>query len=482
MVPPTSQVAPPDAGDSEPQWRAAVDAILRDACRLDPTRPIVAGVSGGADSLCLLGVLHEAGYPVVAAHFNHRLRPEADREQAAVEALARSLGLDFVAGAADVGAFAEAEGLSIEQAARTLRYRFLFAEARQRGAQAVAVGHTADDQVETVLMHFLRGSGLSGLKGMTWRALLPSFDPVIPLVRPLLGLRRADTEAYCRERHWQPVQDPSNADPAYLRNRLRHELLPALEAYNPRLRQALLRAASALQGDFELLDEIVAAAWERALRLCQPGFVALDRAALTGMSRPLRRNLFRRAAGLLRPGLGDLDFASLERAADLRPADLTGGLRLFVEGGLIYLAACEADLPMADYPQVDGPRPLLEPRTDLGGGWTLAIERMARDEVLSDDYSSSDPWTAWLDAEALVGPLSVRPRRPGDRFQPLGMGEPMKLQDFFVNAKLPRRARARWPLVCAGEQIVWAPGLRLAHPVRVTAGTRRLLKLRLFRM
>lgn len=463
---------------------AALEAILRQECGLDPALPIVAGVSGGADSLCLLGVLRQAGYRVSVAHFNHRLRPEAEREAAAVEAIARALGLDFVTDSADVGGFAEAQGLSLEQAARTLRYRFLFAAARQRNAQAVAVGHTADDQAETVLMHFLRGAGLAGLKGMTWRTLLPSFDPLIPLVRPLLGTWRAETETYCREHGLQPLVDASNADTTYLRNRLRHDLLPLLETYNPRIRQALVRTAAALQGDDALLSERVEAAWRQALHDQGEGFIAFDRAALDGMSLPLRRNLFRWAACTLRPGLGEVDFSALTRAAALRPTDLTGGLRLFVEGPLVYLAACEADLPMADYPRVDGPRPLDEPETDLGRGWVLTLERTEREDGLAAETAPpADPWTAWLDAGAVGAALSVRPRRAGDRFRPLGMGgQAVRLQDFFVNVKLPRRARQRWPLVCAGEEIVWVPGFRLAHPCRVTEGTRRLLKVRLHRV
>ncbi|HTX91918.1 MAG TPA: ATP-binding protein, partial [Anaerolineales bacterium] len=125
-----------------------LEGILRTACNLDPSLPVLAGVSGGPDSLCLLDILNVAGYRVVVAHFNHKLRPEADREAVDVAGLARSLGLDFVSESADVAAYAGSHGQSVEEAARLLRYRFLFAAARQRGAQAVAVGHTADDQVE----------------------------------------------------------------------------------------------------------------------------------------------------------------------------------------------------------------------------------------------------------------------------------------------------------------------------------------------
>jgi len=450
--------------------------ILRDQCGLDPARPVVAGVSGGPDSLCLLDVLHRAGYRLVVAHFDHRLRPGSDRESAAVGALARSLGLDFVPGSADVGAYAAAQRLSVEEAARALRYRFLFETARTCGAQAVAVGHTADDQAETVLMHFLRGAGLPGLKGMPWRTVLPAFDAHIPLVRPLLRLWRADTEAWCLARSLQPVYDPTNADTTYFRNRLRHELVPILERYNPRVKDALVRSAEALQGDFALLAELLESTWGRAVREQGEGYVAFDRSALTAMSIPLRRGLFRRAAFTLRPGLRDLGFAALGRAATLRPVDLSGGLRLFVEDKVIYLAAYETDLPCADYPQTEEQLAIGGQQVNLGNDWLLTIEYPS---LFPDLYSLfTDNWTVHLDADQLSGPLLVRPRRDGDRVQPLGMAAgSVKLQDFFVNAKLPRRARRQWPLLCAGETIAWVPGYCPAHPFRITAKTRRIVKI-----
>src|SRR5512136_2975940 len=168
-----------------------LETILQERCELEPGKPVLVGVSGGADSLCLLGILRETGYQVIVAHFNHRLRPEADQEAAAVSELAKSRGLPFVSAEADVRQVAVTQSLSLEEAARMLRYRFLFTAAKENSAQAVAVGHTADDQVETVLMHFLRGAGLAGLKGMEYRTILPVFDPLIPLVRPLLMLWRA---------------------------------------------------------------------------------------------------------------------------------------------------------------------------------------------------------------------------------------------------------------------------------------------------
>ncbi|MBI3739868.1 MAG: tRNA lysidine(34) synthetase TilS, partial [Chloroflexi bacterium] len=163
-----------------------LESILRKQCDLDPQKPLLVGVSGGPDSLCLMDILRQAGYRIIVAHFNHKLRPEADVEATDVEKTAARYMLQCVVESADVRMHANAEGLSIEEAARNLRYKFLFAQARRFKAQAVAVGHTADDQVETVLMHFIRGAGLNGLKGMAYRTHLSIFDAEIPLVRPLL--------------------------------------------------------------------------------------------------------------------------------------------------------------------------------------------------------------------------------------------------------------------------------------------------------
>jgi tRNA(Ile)-lysidine synthase len=472
-----------------------LESILRDQCGLDPARPVLAGISGGPDSLCLLGVLHAAGYRVIVAHFNHKLRPEADLEAASVSERARTLDLPFVADSADVRGYAEGHGLSLEEAARTLRYRFLFAAARTHAAQAVAVGHTADDQAETVLMHFLRGAGLAGLKGMEYRTLLPVFDPQIPLVRPLLLLWRADTESYCHEHGLRPYFDASNADQTYFRNRLRHALIPELEKYNPRFKESLLRTAQVLQGDYLVLQEVLQAAWKEVVVETGDGWMAFDQSRLVEFSPALRRNLVRRAAESLRPDNRDFGFEALERAKAFaespagKQVDFVNGLYLFTESGKIYLAAYEADLPSAQWPQISDQLSVTNDQCELGNGWILAVESAPLDAdywSLNTDSSTTlkaNNWTAWLDADLTVGSLTVRPRRAGDRFQPLGMESgSVKLSDFFVNVKLPRRARAQWPLVCVGERIAWVPGFRLAHQFRVTEGTKRVLHLKIKRL
>jgi tRNA(Ile)-lysidine synthase len=459
-----------------------LEAILVNQCGLDPARPVLAGVSGGPDSLCLLGILQEAGYRVIVAHFNHQLRPEANLEAVSVSERARRLGLPFVSDSADVRSYAEQQSLSLEEAARILRYRFLFAAAREHAAQAVAVGHTADDQVETVLMHFLRGAGLSGLKGMEYRTILPVFDPQIPLVRPLLALWRGETEAYCREHDLEPHFDASNADTTYFRNRLRHALIPELEKYNPRIKESLLRSAQALQSDYAALQEGVESAWKNIVIEKGEDWVTFDRSGLARLSRSLLRNLIRRAAESLRPESRDFGFNAVERAAAFIQApawtqiDFVNGLYLFAEKGKITLAAYEADLPFAQWPQVSQPIAIREQQLDLGDGWTLIKEELPQD---TEGWRQSDNWSAWLDADRLpVDNLVIRPRHIGEAFSPLGMaGQTIKVKDFYINLKIPRRARGRWPLICAGDQVLWVAGYRIAHPFRITENTNHILHL-----
>jgi tRNA(Ile)-lysidine synthase len=472
-----------------------LETILQDQCGLDPARPVLAGVSGGPDSLCLLDILHAAGYRVVVAHFNHQLRPEASQEADSVSARAGRLGLPFVSESADVRAYANGHGLSLEEAARMLRYQFLFTAARQHAAQAVAVGHTADDQVETVLMHFLRGAGLAGLKGMEYRMLLPVFDQQIPLVRPLLSLWRADTESYCREHALEPHYDASNTNQAFFRNRLRHALLPELEKYNPRIKESILHTAQALQGDYSVLQEILEDAWKSVVVDIGKDWVAFDQRGLASLSTGMRRNLIRRAAELLRPDNRDFGFAALERAATFaglpagKQIDFINGLFLFSENGKITLAVNAAAAPFAQWPQVGQAWAISlkqiaagGQQLELGNGWILSADYCA---LTTDNWSkNTDNWSAWLDADRLPAEsLIIRPLRAGDVFSPLGMGgQTAKIKDFYTNVKLPRRARPHWPLICAGELVVWVAGYRIGHPFRITEKTKHILYLEIKRL
>ena len=466
-------------------------SILQHNCLVVPGKPLVVGVSGGPDSLCLLDLLHRLGYPLVVAHFNHQLRPEADADARRVEALAGELGLAYACGSQDVAAYALENSLTTEEAARELRYRFLFAQARQVGAHAVAVGHTADDQVETVLMHLLRGAGLDGLTGMSYRLLPNPWDAEIALVRPLLGFWREDVLAHIAGSGIEASQDASNLDRTYHRNRLRHELIPLLENYSPQVRRSLWRTAEVLRQDADWLEACLKPAWEQFALERGPGYLRLAPAVFREQPLAAQRRLLRKAIAALLPGLRDVGFDAVERGRTfvLEPRDrgqcsLVGGLFLLREGGQLWLSSWGAGLPAAGSPQLlsDGPYPVPLPgEVSLADGWVLAASEVIElDRVRQLVYANRDPFLAWLDLDALQGSLQVRPRRPGDRIMPLGMGgHSIKISDIMVNAKIPQRLRPAWPMLCAGEQIVWVPGCRQGAAGSVSESTQRVVRISL---
>ncbi len=446
--------------------------------------PIIVAVSGGADSLCLLGTLHEQGYSLIIAHVDHQLRPDSADDAKFVEEIAAQYQLPFLLGTADVNAYAKVHKQTIEEAARNARYEFFFEQARLHKAQAVAVGHTADDQAETVLMHFLRGAGLNGLKGILPRTILSHFDPEIPLVRPILDLWRVDTEAYCAAHGLVPREDPTNASQDYFRNRLRHTLIPELENYNLRFRETLVRTSHVLQGDHALLTEIIDQSWRQVITAEAPNYISFSLSSFLAISPALIRNLIKNGMEKLLPGQSDLSFPPLERAAAFildpnspQRIDLASGLFLLKEADALHLTADERHLPFDRVPQMDVERLAitLPCEVELGAGWVLTVSKPETGHVAKN----ADPFQVMLDVDALVGELSLRTRHPGDRFYPLGMdGQSMKLKDFFINEKLPRRARDGYPLLCDEEGIVWVPGYRPGHRARVrdaTLGTIRFV-------
>ena len=462
-------------------------------CLLSASETVLVGVSGGPDSLCLLNILHRLEYPLIVAHLDHGLRPESQEDAGRVKRFADDLGVPFSLGRADVAGIADLKSLSVEEAARRARYEFLFAQAREFGAQAVAVGHTADDQVETVLMHLLRGAGLAGLKGMEFRALPNAWSQEIPLVRPLLSAWRAEVLDDLAEQGLQPVLDRTNLDTTIYRNRLRHELLPYLESYQPAVRQVLWRMAQIFSGDYEIIEQVVAKAWQDCAVELGPGYVSISIEKFNQLPIGLQRHVLRRAMGVLRPGLRDIDFESVERALAFlaqpphsREQDFIADLRLIREGELLWVAGWDADLPREGWPQLleKGEYELSVPgELQLLGGWRLrAIPVEDVNAALAAALANADPYQAWIVLDQLSLPLKVRSRRAGDRFRPLGMGgHSVKLADFMVNVKLNRRARAAWPLVCAGKAIAWVAGFRIGHPFRLQKNTMRAAHLKLFR-
>jgi tRNA(Ile)-lysidine synthase len=427
---------------------------------------VVVAVSGGPDSTALLLILNrlaeKRSLRLIAAHFDHRLRGEeaSVEEKEAVERLLARTGLEGVFGSGDVSELAKKRRLSLEDAARRARYAFLADVAKSRGFSTVATGHTRDDQAETVLMHILRGAGLKGLAGMSPRSPWPegrSRDLV--LVRPLLALGHEEAEAYCRAAGVETIEDASNRSGVFLRNRLRQEVLPYLRKLNPAVDLALVRLAEAARADVLHIEEAAGTAFER-----RGDAVFVDRDRLRPSSSALRRHAFRLA---LEETLGDLEgvgerhIVALENAAT---AEASGARLRLMRGVVAEVLPNEVELRIGPAPVTTLPEePALLPvpgEAPLGHMQLLAGEKEMERAIAS----------AEVDAESVGERLVVRRRRPGDRMQPLGLQGTKKLQDIFVDARVPRRTRDSVPVFENERGIVWVGGIRVAEWARRRPG------------
>ena len=434
---------------------------------------VVVGVSGGPDSVALLDLLFrlrgEFGLKLHVAHLNHCLRPEAREEAEFVREMASAYGLPVTVEAVDVSGYARERRLSVEVAARELRYAFFARVLGAASATKVALGHQANDQAETILMNLIRGTGLAGLKGI---------PPVRgPYVRPLIETSRGAIEAYCVLRGLKTCRDPSNVALIYRRNRLRYELLPLLEReYNPEIISALGRLAAIVREEEEFLAKEAAKVYSRLRRASEEG-VSLDGDALGFLPRAIQRRVVRLAYREVAGTFYDLDFAHTEAVLALlgggagRILTLPQGVKAIrLPAGLLLRAGEMPVVPEFCYPlSVPGETFVKELGVTVKATFALPL----RDPV------ASAPGEAWLDYERVVPPLLVRRRRPGDLFHPLGYPAPVRLKNFFINQKIPRYLRERIPLVVDAVGILWVAGVRPAERARVTAATKRCLHLRL---
>jgi tRNA(Ile)-lysidine synthase len=469
-----------------------IDNILLHDCQIHKTEVLLVGVSGGPDSLFLLHVLNKNGYKVVAAHINHKLRPEADEEARFVRRFAEQLGIAYTGREVDVQGYASERKIATEEAARILRYETLFEQADRLGAQAVLVGHTADDQVETILMHLLRGSGISGLRGMQYCTLPNPWSKHIMLARPLLSTWRADIMRYLEQNQINPAFDQTNLDTAYFRNRVRHELLPTLMEYAPHFRQNLLRLGQVSRDDYDLIQENVDAAWDTFNTAQEPEYLAFHRTGFTHLPPSIQRYLLRRAIEWFIPGMTDVDFECIERGrnflAEDKPSgqvDLMAGVRLIREAKTFWVTSLN-DLPVPEYPQISAAESIFLPvpgKVRVNNGWVLEAAQVSKIEQIGAwEKANADRYQAWFDMEKLKGPLVLRARKSGDRIQPEGLGgHSIKVSDLMINQKLPARARRKWPLVCCGDEVLWVPGYRLSSQASVDQGSTTIIHLKLVR-
>lgn len=468
-------------GENQPSLEQRVLGFIREHQLLADGGKLVVAVSGGADSVCQLHILanlqKELKLKLHITHLNHQLRgADSDADAEYVGELARKLSIPATIEKRDVKGYQKEQRLSLEEAAREVRYRFLAEVAESIGSERAAAGHTKDDHIETILMHLIRGSGTRGMRGLQPVTLWQSGESRLTIIRPLLEISHQETEGYCRQHKLTPRLDASNLSLSPLRNRVRQQLIPLLESYNPAIAEALLRTGRIADDDITFLDAVVARFWDKVIK--QEGdSLILDRAEFGKFPPALKRYLLRAAVEKLLGSAKDVEMRHIEEMLSLttKPA----GKRLNMPGGLTFAIEYERYLLTPD-PTTLSPLPSLKGEFQLNipgetrfPGWRVEAAIVEREEM-----GDEDEYTAYLDLAKGGDRLTVRARKKGDRFQPLGLDQPKKLGEFMIDAKIPQAWRGRVPLVCSGEQILWVVGWRLDERAKVSAETKRVLCLR----
>ncbi len=459
---------------------------------------VLVAVSGGADSILLLHALTRLGrshaWQVSVAHLNHGLRDAQSSQDAAfVRAQAETLHIDCILESVDVRSLARRNRQSIEMAGRQARRDFFLRTARRLNIRRVATGHTADDRIETLLLNLARGTGIDALASIPYRTILPHG---VTLVRPLLDIGRAAVEQWLQAQGHAWRDDPSNRDPAYRRNRVRHELLPWMESrLNPRVRQALQRLIQQAARDREWMETIAADTARKCM--VHPIFEAhnddqdprpaLDRRRLASQPAALRQRVLTIWLHRLRIPPARIRHADIERLDHMlhsdRPATivLAGSMVACADGNLLQCRPSEP--PNLAAPEREWTLPLRDgSRLDLH---ELGLQITVNHEQGACDCRGGNT-PGCYPAEAIIrmprsdeSALRIRCRRPGDRLRPTGSGGTRKLQDILTDAKIPKAQRSTIPLLLSGETVVWLPGYRIAEAWRVTDAKAIRLRIRI---
>ncbi|UCD08020.1 MAG: tRNA lysidine(34) synthetase TilS, partial [Dehalococcoidales bacterium] len=415
--------------------------ILNNSLLLDTNKLLVA-VSGGPDSVCLLLVLmklrEELGIDLHIAHLNHKLRDvESDNDAEYVSKLAQKLGLSVNIEERDVEEYRSRHGGTMEEAAREVRYDFLAETAKSVKAGAVAVGHTREDNIETIIMHLVRGTGTRGLRGLKPVTQMNFRTGMVRIIRPLLEINRDETLSYCRANGYEPRIDVSNESLAPLRNRIRHQFIPLLESFNEQVGEALLRDARIAADELDFLNGVAGELWGSIVKKGR-NKITIDKKGFIGLPPALQRHLLRQSIESVTGSLKDIEVRHIESIIDA--LNLQSGKRITLPAELQFIVEYDRFLlahevaSLSPLPALDSEHVLNVPGQTEFSGWRVNVDVVAPEQVKDSDNN----YIAYFDHEKVGDELTVRPRKTADRFFPLGMDQPKKVGEFMIDTKIPR--------------------------------------------
>jgi len=452
-----------------------------------PGDSVLVAVSGGPDSVTLLHVLctlaPEYKLRLGIGHLNHCLRhEEADRDAEFVTALGQQFDLPCYSEKRNVMAYQRTYRLSLEEAARRVRYQFCHETAHQHGFNKIALGHTGDDNAELMLMYLLRGSGPLGLSGIP-----PVRNSTI--VRPIIRLKRSEVHDYITEKNLAYVLDASNIDPKFLRNKIRHQLIPELKvSYNPRIIETLNRLGSILRAEDRYFEDILQPVFEQSVSGKDNASIRLSVPVLESQAKSVKRRIIRKAILAVKKDLRRISLAHVDAALQLLEIGPVEGRLNLPDGIRIFrnqkeLVFCDNTLIPYDETDISGCGSSSQYQYEIAQPGSFFIREVnatiSLHEIGAADLSElkhASKHIAYVDMEHLQFPLVVRNFRPGDRFSPLGLKGTQKVKKYFINNKVPRSERQKCPIVLSQDKIIWIAGHRIDNHVKVSARTHKILK------
>jgi len=444
---------------------------------------ILLGVSGGPDSLTMLHLFvkikKEYRLDLVVFHLNHMFRKEASNEAAFVKKQAENYGLEAVIEEFNVPQYIKKKGLSPEEAAREIRFKFMQKWASKFKLKKIALAHNRDDLVETVFLNVIRGTGLKGLTGIEP---VTSYGELL-VIHPLLNIYRQEIEAYCQLNGLSPVYDPTNKENMYTRNKLRNEVIPYLEReINPGLKGVIARMAENIRVEENYLSQRAKEEFRELLVEKTNRELILSLSGIKEQHVAIRNRVLKKAIGLLKGNYIDLYSKHYQDINRLILEGQTGKYIELIDDIRVRLSYDKLIIEKGNSYQTDFKGFSYElpvpGQVSLPDGQVLTAEEF--DELPEWRTISSKPEICICDQEKLQLPLLIRNRKPGDRFQPLGMKGLKKIKDFFIDEKIPANKRDSIPIICDNSgQIIWIAGYRMDDRYKVTKKTNKLLKLRI---
>lgn len=435
---------------------------------------IVVGVSGGADSMALLYLLielkKEMDFNIHMAHVNHGVRgKDALRDQKFVKEQAAKLDLPYYSRDVDMVKYGKERGITSEEAGRELRYGFFREITKELGGGKIAVAHNKNDQAETLLMRFMRGTGIDGLKGMEFIS--------ADIIRPILGVSREEIEKYISDKHIETVSDMTNFETIYNRNKVRLELIPYIEEnFNPNIIDTMWRTSeiSALDSDF--LNEYTERAYKKALKLEKKDRIILDLDLVLSFHTSIKQRVIRQSILKINNSLQGITEAQISNTMDLinkrstgKEVHLTNNILVSIDYDNIIVRA-----------RFEGKNDYFYKIPNFGLvnleeiGYSFSVDLISVEDYLK---RGKDENTSYFDRDKIVGDLGVRNRKAGDRFVPFGMKGSKKIKDYFIDEKISRELRDKIPLIVDRESILWVVGYRTDEKYRIDNNTKNILKI-----